>query len=329
MAQQEPQPAGPSPGTLCPAEPEAIARAGQIIASGGLVAFPTETVYGLGADATQAAAIERLYATKRRPSFNPLIAHVEDFAAAQREGEFDASARRLAHRFWPGPLTLVVPATSSTRICRLARAGLASVALRIPSHPIAQALMKAAGRPVAAPSANPSGRLSPTSAVHVASDFGDDIDMVLDGGAATIGLESTIVACLADEVRILRPGGLTREVLEMALGFALATAPEAGSPLAPGMLDSHYAPRARLRLEATGSANGEAVLDFGGQLPTQGLRLDLSRQGDLGEAAVNLFAFLRTLDESGTAVIAVAPIPARGLGEAINDRLRRAAAPRP
>ncbi len=307
-----------------------MARAGRIIASGGLVAFPTETVYGLGADATSTAAVERLYATKGRPSFNPLIAHVADLDAAQNEGVFDASARRLADRFWPGPLTLVVPAAATTRICGLARAGLASVALRIPGHPVALALISQSGRPIAGPSANPSGRLSPTSAAHVAADFGDEIDLVLDGGATTIGIESSIVACLAGEVRLLRPGGLPREAIEAALGRPLGGVAQTGSQLAPGMLDSHYAPHARLRLEATNAGPGESVLDFGGQLPSsRGLRLDLSRCGDSVEAAMNLFAYLRALDQGGASVIAVAPIPARGLGEAINDRLRRAAAPRP
>jgi L-threonylcarbamoyladenylate synthase len=315
---------------LCAPDPASIARAGRIIANGGLVAFPTETVYGLGADATSTAAVQRLYATKGRPSFNPLIAHVADLDAAQQEGVFDAAARQLADRFWPGPLTLVVPAAATTRICALARAGLASVALRVPSHPMALSLINASGRPIAAPSANPSGRLSATSAAHVAADFGDEIDLVLDGGPATIGIESSIVACLFGDVRLLRPGGLTRAAIEAALGRPLGGAAPTGSYLAPGMLDSHYAPRARLRLEATGAGPGESVLDFGGQLPfSHGPRLDLSSCGDSVEAATNLFAYLRALDQGGASVIAVAPIPARGLGEAINDRLRRAAAPRP
>jgi L-threonylcarbamoyladenylate synthase len=297
---------------------------------GGLVAFPTETVYGLGADATRAEAVARIYAAKERPRFNPLIAHVASLDAARREGVFDESALALAARFWPGPLTLVVPGASGASVCDLARAGLDSVALRVPAHPLAHALLERVGRPVAAPSANRSGRVSPTTAAHVLTDLEGRIDAVLDGGPTAVGLESTIVACLG-EPRLLRPGGVPREALEAALGRKLlGAAREAGAPRAPGMLASHYAPRAKVRLDIDRVAPGDAVLLFGAFEPP-GLAaaraaLNLSQSGDLTEAAAHLFGHLRTLDASGAESIAVAPIPEHGLGEAINDRLRRAAA---
>jgi L-threonylcarbamoyladenylate synthase len=297
------------------------------------VAFPTETVYGLGADATSDRAVARIYAAKARPSFNPLIAHVTDLSAARREGEFSDAAVRLAQAFWPGPLTLVVPVAARVTVAQLARAGLDSVALRVPDHPVAHALIAAAGRPIVAPSANRSGHVSPTSASHVARDLDGRIDMILDAGPTPVGVESTIVACLGGAPRLLRPGGVDREAIESVLGQGLAateaaTAP--GQPLAPGMLASHYAPRARLRLDARELRSDEAGLDFGGRLgtPTGALILDLSPTRDLTEAAANLFAYLRKLDASGATHIAVAAVPSSGLGEAINDRLARAAAPR-
>ncbi|HEX8666564.1 MAG TPA: L-threonylcarbamoyladenylate synthase [Beijerinckiaceae bacterium] len=308
-----------------------IARASDILARGALVAFPTETVYGLGADATSAAAVARIYAAKARPRFNPLIAHVADLATARREGVFDVDALALARKFWPGPLTLVVPAAPGGAVCDLARAGLDSVALRVPAHPLAHALLERAGRPIAAPSANRSGRVSPTAAAHVLADLDGRIDAVLDGGASEVGLESTIVACFG-EPRLLRPGGLAREDIEVALGRPLlAPANEAG-PRAPGMLASHYAPRAKVRLRARRIESGEAALLFGPQKPP-GLDearavLNLSESGDLSEAAANLFSHLRALDASGADVVAVTQVPENGLGEAINDRLRRAAAGR-
>jgi L-threonylcarbamoyladenylate synthase len=308
-----------------PLSPDSIARAGARLAAGGLVAFPTETVYGLGADATSDAAVARIYAAKARPRFNPLIAHVAARDWAEREAVFDGDAARLADAFWPGPLTLVLPRRAGAKVCALARAGLDSVALRLPAHEGARALIAAAGRPVAAPSANRSGRVSPTTARHVADDLGEALDMILDGGATKVGLESTIVACLPGGPRLLRPGGVSREALEAALGRPLAAAPDAGSAVvAPGMLASHYAPRARLRLDATALEDGEVGLDFGGRL---GAALDLSPSGDVEEAAANLFAMLHRLDAMGATRAAVAPIPARGLGEAIRDRLARAAAP--
>lgn len=314
---------------LLKAEPAAIADAGAILRGGGLVAFPTETVYGLGADATRGETVAKIYAAKERPQFNPLISHVPDLAAAERLGVFNADARALAIAFWPGPLTLVVPAVEGCIVSDLARAGLDSVALRAPAHPVAQALLRAAGVPVAAPSANRSGRVSPTHAGHVMGDLDGRIDCVLDGGPTQVGVESTIVACLGDDVRILRPGGIAREDIERVLGRTLASAQADAAITAPGMLASHYAPNARLRLDALSVEKDEAVLDFGGRFAeVQAASFDLSPTGDLAEAAANLFAFLRALDATGAETIAVAPIPHEGLGEAIRDRLTRAAAPR-
>lgn len=311
---------------------EAIVKAAAILRAGGLVAMPTETVYGLAGDATCARAVAAIYAAKDRPTFNPLIAHVLDGEAATREAVLDANARKLAEAFWPGPLTLVAPVARGGRICELARAGLDSVALRAPSHPVARALIEAAGVPLAAPSANRSGRVSPTSAAHVLADLGGRIDLILDAGPASIGVESTIIACLNGAPLLLRHGAIPKEAIEAVLGLSIGARDSArgGAPLAPGLLASHYAPRAALRLQARDAASFEAALDFGGALQTSGAgaRLDLSPSSDLTEAAANLFAYLRALDRSGLRVIAVAPIPTTGLGAAINDRLRRAAAPR-
>ena len=304
--------------------PTTISEAVDRLRAGGLVAFPTETVYGLGADATAPEAVARIFATKGRPRFNPLIAHVASIDAAVREGCFTPEAERLAARFWPGPLTLVLPRATTGRVCDLACAGLASVGLRVPDHPLALGLLQAFGQPVAAPSANRSGRLSPTSADDVRADLGDAVDLVLDGGLAAIGVESTIVGCVDGRVALLRPGGVPRELIEAELGRPL----EAAGPgiTAPGQLASHYAPRARLRLDADDLQPGEIGLGFAATMP--GAMLDLSPGGDLAEAAANLYRHLRTLDASGAATIAVAAIPDHGLGAAINDRLRRASAPR-
>jgi L-threonylcarbamoyladenylate synthase len=312
-----------------------IARAAALLAGGGLVAFPTETVYGLGADGRDPAAVASLYGAKERPRFNPLIAHVTDRNAAYELGLFDVDARALAEAFWPGPLTIVVPATAGCCVSDLARAGLESVAIRVPAHPIAAELLRAAGFPVVAPSANRSGRVSPTTAAHVWGDLDGRIDAVVEGGSTEVGVESTIVACLAPGAPVLlRPGGVTREAIERVLGRSLAAAPEraGAAPLAPGALESHYAPRALVRLDAVSIERGEAALLFGRSgLPgadTALASLNLSETGDLAEAASCLFGHLRGLDGSGAATIAVAPIPEHGLGEAINDRLRRAAAAR-
>ena len=316
---------------LVKASPEAIAAAATCLRAGGLVAMPTETVYGLAADATSDAAVAAIYAAKERPAINPLIAHVLSIEAAREHGLFGAEAETLARAFWPGPLTLVLPVAPASRISLLARAGLDTVAIRAPSHETARALIEAAGVPLAAPSANRSGRVSPTTAAHVAADLDGRVDFILDAGPCRHGLESTIVACLGPRPQLLRPGAITREAIESALRAPVEWASAARSvPNAPGQLVSHYAPKAALRLSAASVEADEAVLDFGGALEGggAGARLDLSPSGDLVEAAAHLFSYLRTLDAAGLPRIAVAPIPAHGLGAAINDRLRRAAAPR-
>lgn len=315
------------------ADPAGISRAAALLRAGGLVAFPTETVYGLGADATSGEAVAGLYAAKERPRFNPLIVHVPDAGAARRIGVFDARAERLAMAFWPGPLTLVVPLRPGG-VSSLVAAGLDSVGLRVPDHPVAAALLRQTARPVAAPSANRSGRVSPTTAAHALVDLDGRVDAVLDGGPTRVGVESTIVSCLGPRPALLRPGGVTREALEAVLGEPLALPVVDGgeAPLAPGMLASHYAPRAAMRLDATEIRPGEAALLFGGTEPPglAGARAaeNLSAGGDLAEAAAALFAALRRLDETGATTIAVVPVPGDGLGEAIRDRLARAAAPR-
>jgi L-threonylcarbamoyladenylate synthase len=311
----------------------AVADAVRCLAAGGLVAFPTETVYGLGADATNGRAIARLYDAKGRPAFNPLIAHVADVTAARALARFDADAARLAAEFWPGPLTLVLPKSPGCPVAELATAGLDTVAVRVPNHALAQDLLKGFGRPVVAPSANRSGHVSPTHAAHVLADLRGRIDLIIDDGATPVGVESSIVACL-DAARLLRPGGVPRNAIERVLGRPLADPPArpAEAPLAPGMLASHYAPRTPLRLDASHLDPGEALLAFGPTVPADSTRaismLNLSAHGDLIEAAANLFAHLRSLDAAGANTIAVMPVPDNGLGEAINDRLRRAAAPR-
>jgi len=318
--------------TLCLNADEAgLKTAGSILQQGGLVAFPTETVYGLGADATNPTAVAGIYTAKQRPSFNPLIAHVGSLEEARRQGLFSPLAEALAEAFWPGPLTLVLPISLTATVCDLARAGQPSVALRVPAHPIALALIQAAGRPLAAPSANRSGRLSPVSHGDVLTGLDGVIDAVLTGETCRIGVESTIIACLDGQPRLLRPGGLARESIETVISRPLAEA-QPGVVQSPGMLASHYAPRALLRLEATHLLPHEAGLDFGCSFRCFDRNcqpvLDLSPSGDLHEAAANLFAFLHLLDRQNFSCIAVAPIPKRGLGEAINDRLQRAAAPR-
>lgn len=326
----EEQPISDRPTTaVVPADPQGIAAAAALLRDGRLVAFPTETVYGIGADASSGVAVAGIYAAKQRPRFNPLIAHLATPEAALVQGEFDREARRLCEAFWPGPLTLVVPASSACTVCDLARAGLPSVALRVPGHPLTRALLAAAGLPIAAPSANRSGRISPTTAAHVAGELEGRCDLILDGGPAGVGLESTIVACLGGVPKLLRPGGLAREPIERVLGRPLADKGD-GALIAPGMMTSHYAPLARLRLDAVDARVGEAVLDFGGQIggASGTAYRDLSAAGLVEEAAAHLFSLLRELDDSGAGVIAVAPIPDHGLGEAIRDRLARAAAPR-
>ncbi|MGE0565972.1 MAG: L-threonylcarbamoyladenylate synthase [Pseudolabrys sp.] len=307
--------------------PAAIAAAARCLGAGGLVAFPTETVYGLGADATNGEAVARLYAAKGRPAFNPLIAHVASREAAHALAQFNTDAERLATAFWPGPLTLVLPRTPGCPVSDLALAGLDTVAIRIPAHPTARELIATFGKPIVAPSANCSGHVSPTTAAHVMADLRGRIDLIVDGGPCPVGVESTIVACV-DAPALLRPGGVARAEIERALGKPLQPqVADDEAPLAPGMLTSHYAPKAKLRLNAADARGGETLLAFGPAVT--GATMNLSPAGDLIEAAANLFSHLRALDAAGARAIAVMPIPHDGLGEAINDRLERAAAPRP
>ncbi len=308
--------------------PALMAQAVETLQKGGLVAFPTETVYGLGADARNEQAVAAIYAAKQRPSFNPLIIHIASQAQAEKLGIFNAVAQKLAAHFWAGALTLVVPRQPDCPISTLACAGLDSVALRIPAHPLARQLLQESGLPLAAPSANPSGGLSPTQADHVRKAWPDML--VLDGGACSIGLESTIIGCLDDQPVLLRTGALARENIEAVLGQSLTELPDEQNQtarLAPGRLAQHYAPQAQLRLNVQHVNDDEALLAFGDTLPAhKNICLNLSPSGDMAEAAANLFAHLHTLDKS-TDKIAVMPIPHSGLGEAINDRLSRAAAP--
>lgn len=296
-----------------------VEAAASVIRGGGLVLMPTETVYGLAADAANARAVAAVYEAKGRPSFNPLIAHVADLAMARRIARFDARAEALARRFWPGPLTLVLPAADAEAVCDLARAGLETVAVRAPAHPLAHALIETVGGPVVAPSANRSGRPSPTTFADAVEETGAAAAAALDGGPCGIGLESTVVALL-DEPRLLRPGAVTRAEIEAVVG-PLAEA-EADAKRSPGRLARHYAPNAPVRLDARAPEPGEAWLSFGPGAPGP---YNLSPAGDLREAAANLFAYLRAADRTRPAGIAVAPIPHEGLGEAINDRLKRAA----
>jgi L-threonylcarbamoyladenylate synthase len=304
-----------------PADAAGIAQAANILRSGGLVAFPTETVYGLGADATNGEAVAAIFAAKGRPLFNPLIVHVPDLEEARRHVEVSPRAAALAQKFWPGALTLVLPRRKNSPLSLLVSAGLDSVALRAPSHPAAIALLKQAGVPVAGPSANRSGQVTATTAQHVADSLGGKVDFILDAGSATLGIESTVIGFDGDRPLLLRPGAIPREEIEDLIG-------PLGAPgnliQSPGQLASHYAPRAALRLNASEIESGEVLLGFG---DVPGAKLNLSLRGDLREAASNLFAMLRELDKSASR-IAVSPIPVGGIGEAINDRLHRAAAPR-
>ena len=314
-----------------PVEPtaETIAEAARILSDGGLVAFPTETVYGLGGDATNERAVAAIFEAKGRPQFNPLISHVLDASSAKAFVKWNDNAEKLATRFWPGPLTLVLPRVESSPISLLATAGLDTVAIRAPSHPVAQALIRATGRPVAAPSANRSGAVSPTRAEHVAESLGERMAMILDGGPCLVGVESTVLDLSGNRPTLLRPGGATREAIEAVVGpIALTDAIPSGESArkSPGQLASHYAPSRPVRLEATSVGPDEGLLAFGPNPPPGAvLTYNLSPSGDLGEAAAHLFAMLRSLDRPGIGRIAVMPIPQTGLGLAINDRLRRAA----
>jgi len=294
--------------------------------AGRLVAFPTETVYGLGGDATNERAVAEIFAVKSRPRFNPLIVHVPGLAEAEALAVFDVRARRVVARFWPGPLSLVLQRRGDSGLSLLASAGLDTVAIRVPAHEVARALLRETGRPLAAPSANRSGRVSPTEAAHVAEELGDRVALILDGGRTPVGLESTVLDLSGEAPALLRPGGVTLEQLTELLGYIATSA--AGPPKSPGMLASHYAPSLPLRLEVVCACPGEALLAFGPEAPSGFAEvLWLSRTADLSEAAANLFAMLRRLDRPRFTGIAVMPIPEHDLGRAINDRLRRAATP--
>jgi L-threonylcarbamoyladenylate synthase len=320
-AQREPAP------NVVPANEETIAAAARLLVAGELVAFPTETVYGLGGDATSDRAVARIFEAKGRPHFNPLIVHFSDAVAARNQVIFDERADLLAARFWPGALTLVLPRRGECTVSLLASAGLDSLAVRAPRHPVAQALLRACGRPIAAPSANTSGKISPTTAAHVAASLGAKVATILDGGRCPVGIESTVLDLTGRVPVLLRPGGVTVEELADAIGLPAAAALDGGAPKSPGLLASHYAPDLPLRLDAQDVRPGEALLAFGA-CPIAGAAAvaNLSPNADLTEAAANLFSMLRALDRPGLAGIAVMPIPEHGLGRAINDRLRRAAA---
>ncbi|MCL4133960.1 UNVERIFIED_CONTAM: hypothetical protein GTU68_006000 [Idotea baltica] len=300
-----------------------LAAAGGILADGGLVAFPTETVYGLGVDARNGDAVARLYAAKGRPSFNPLIVHVASLEAAEAFVEFDDMARAIAQAFWPGAVSLVLPLRPDAGISPLVTAGLDTLAVRVPDHPVARGVIAAFGGPIAAPSANLSGQVSPTKATHVTESMTGRIDAIVDGGDCSVGLESTIVATLPKPT-LLRAGGIPAEAIEACLGLPLMTTSEGGAPMSPGQLASHYAPKGSVRLNAETLRAGETLLGFG----AVGATINLSPTGDLVEAAARLFDALHQLNTLGVDRIAVSPIPDHGLGRAINDRLRRAAAPR-
>jgi L-threonylcarbamoyladenylate synthase len=298
-----------------PLSDKAIAEAARLVLAGQPVAVPTETVYGLAADATNAQAVARIYAAKGRPRFNPLIVHVPDLEAAERIGRFDSEARKLAKQYWPGPLTLVVPLVKGAAIPGIVTAGLETVALRIPAHPAMQALLKASDRPLAAPSANASGLISPTRASHVLASLNGRIPLVIDGGATQRGIESTIIAATDGRLRLLRRGPIEVDAAKVAMGSSIE---------APGQLASHYAPRKPLRLDATSANDGEYLIGFG---PVAG-DVSLSETGDPIEAAARLFDLLHQADAAPGRCIAIAPVPGDGIAAAIRDRLRRAAAPR-
>ena len=303
-----------------------IAAAAETLRRGDLVAFPTETVYGLGADATNDTAVARVYAAKGRPAFNPLIVHAGEADAAFRLGVFPEMAKNLARTFWPGPLTIVAPRVADCPVSLLASAGLPSIAVRVPNHPLALDLLRQFGRPLVGPSANPSGRISPTTAEHVRRHLGAKVAVILDGGRCKVGVESTVVSFLEAAPKLLRHGGISRAEIERITGSALTVESHGARAHAPGQLISHYAPCAEIRLNVEAPRNGEAYLGFG-PLHAHG-PYSLSTSGDLIEAAASLFRLLHDIDATGVASIAVAPIPHHGLGEAINDRLMRAAAPR-
>lgn len=314
---------------IFPATKESIDQAKSLLREGKLVAFPTETVYGLGGDATNDHAVAAIYKAKGRPAFNPLIIHVHDIKSLDNIVIWNEKAKELAQKFWPGPLTLILPRAPQCPISLLASAGLETIAVRIPSHPVALDLLRTTDLPIAAPSANASGKLSPTTPEHVANSLGENVDMILDGGKTTVGVESTVLDLTGAEPTILRHGGITKEQIEEIIGRVNCHS-TGGEIKSPGMLTSHYAPNLPIRLNATSVGDNEALLCFGPCTHIKGgaTRLNLSETGNLTEAAANLFAMLRQLDQMHYNAIAVMPIPSTGLGAAINDRLTRAAAPR-
>lgn len=297
-----------------------------LLGAGELVSFPTETVYGLGADATNSRAVAEIYNVKNRPDFNPLIVHLSDASMADQYVKMNETAKLLAKRFWPGPFTMVIPRKEDSNLSDLISAGLASVAIRVPEHDVAQSLLKLYGKPIAAPSANISGRISPTTAMHVAGEFGDKLQMIIDGGPCAKGIESTIVQITDNQIILLRPGTVTIDDIEAASGQNVIIGGNEKSPTSPGQLQSHYAPETKMRLNVCDPKETEGLLAFGKAPEHPGL--NLSPSGNLTEAAANLFSMLRELDRAGFSTIAVSPIPQTGLGLAINDRLKRAAAPK-
>ena len=324
-------PTAKQPELIVEPDEDSMAKAVLSLHQGLLVAFPTETVYGLGADACNEEAVASIFATKGRPSHNPLIIHVKDLATAQLYGRFSELALKLAEQFWPGPMTLIVPRLDNVALSPLVSAGLATVALRVPANMVARSLLEAFGGPVAAPSANRSGLLSPTEAEHVEEMLGNEVSLILDGGPCERGIESTIIGFEGDIPVLLRSGTLPVEQIEAVSGIKaqIASATSTSQLTAPGQLSSHYAPNARLRLEAANAFEGELMLAFGPNAPKDRPGVNLSPVGDIAEAAANLYAYLHLLDDTGVETIAVMPIPHEGIGVAINDRLKRAAAPRP
>jgi L-threonylcarbamoyladenylate synthase len=302
-----------------------MAAAARTIQAGGLVAFPTETVYGLGADATNDEAITAIFDAKERPRSNPLIIHFADQVSLTETVELNEQAKQLARAFWPGALTMVLPRKAVCPVSLLASAGLETLAVRVPNHPLARALITAAGTPIAAPSANRSGEISPSAAEHVLQSLGDKVDTILDGGPCKVGIESSVIDLSGPTPTLLRPGGIAREDLEAVIGPIVLSDGSKDAPKSPGMLERHYAPSIPLRLNAKKADPGEALLAFGSMVSAR--HANLSRKGDLKEAAANLFAMLRMLDQPGFSGIAVMEIPDTGLGVAINDRLKRAATP--
>lgn len=307
---------------------EVIKKASDTLKQGEIISFPTETVYGLGADAIDTQAVAKIFSAKNRPSFNPLIVHLPSIEMVEKYVELSPLARSLSEAFWPGPFTMVLPLKKESGISKLITAGLKTVAIRVPTHPVARQLLTEFNGPIAAPSANKSGHISPTTAQHVDEEFGNELGMIIDGGACDNGIESTIVKVENNQLILLRPGNITKEMIEEKLKTNIETDNKpTDNPIAPGQLKSHYAPNAKIRLNVSNPNNNEAYLAFGNKQSIDNM-LNLSQNGNLEEAASNLFSMMRALDKLDINTIAVAPIPKSGLGIAINDRLERAAAPK-